>query len=320
MAGSGVTLPVLSYYGAGRLWQEPNDWSRHRPGRRRRAVAPQDGEPSTGEGDAAVFARRLSGYRYSVDPRCSDRDLMRWIRLQRLIELDEGTESTALHAVLDAVQQCLPLQGLHYSMRHETLLARTADGSIVPFRALSDGYRNIIALVGDIAYKCSVLNPDLTHAAISATPGIVLIDELDLHLHPQWQRKVVGDLRSTFPSIQFVATTHSPFVIQSVRDGELVNLSAHEVGEYADRSIEDIAENVMGVPIPQKSERYLQMVSAAEAYLRLLRAPAASVADRESANLRLQELSLPYSDDPAFQAVLKLEREAQRMVTEHAAR
>src|SRR5207244_596619 len=96
--------------------------------------------------------------------------------------------------------------------------------------------------------------------------GVVLIDELELHLHPRWQREVSQKLRGTFPNVQFIATTHSPFVIQSLRPGELINLDPEEFGEYADKSIEDIAENVMGVEVPQRSERYSQMMNAAQEY------------------------------------------------------
>jgi hypothetical protein len=100
-------------------------------------------------------------------------------------------------------------------------------------------------------------------------------------------------------------------VIQSLRSGELINLDPEEFGEYADKSIEDIAENVMGVELPQKSERYRQMMSAAERYFRLLRAPRTEAGDIEAAEQQLNELATPFSDDPAFQALLKLERETQ---------
>ena len=92
----------------------------------------------------------------------------------------------------------------------------------------------------------------------------------------------------------------------------MINLDPEEFGEYADKSIEDIAENVMGVDLPQKSERYLNMMSAAEEYFRLLRAPVKTTAELAAAERRLNELSVPFSDDPAFQALLKLEREIQR--------
>jgi predicted ATP-binding protein involved in virulence len=174
---------------------------------------------------------------------------------------------------------------------------------------LSDGERSFLALVCDLGRRLALANPLLDNPLSGA--GVVLIDELELHLHPKWQREVCEKLRNTFPSIQFIATTHSPFVIQSLRPGELINLDPEEFIEYSDKSIEDIAENVMGVALPQKSERYQQMMMAAEEYFRLLRTPKATPAEAAAAEKRLIELSMPFSDDPAFQALLKLERETQ---------
>jgi predicted ATP-binding protein involved in virulence len=174
---------------------------------------------------------------------------------------------------------------------------------------LSDGERSFIAMLGDMVRRLALANPDLENPLDGH--GVVLIDELELHLHPTWQREVVEKLRSTFPNIQFVGTTHSPFVIQSLRAGELINLDPDEFGEYADKSIEDIAENIMGVDVPQKSERYQRMMGAAEEYFRFLRSPGALAGDVAAAEKRFNELAAPFSDDPAFQALLKLERETQ---------
>lgn len=181
-------------------------------------------------------------------------------------------------------------------------------GFALDLTQLSDGERSFLALICDLGRRLALANPMLENPLHGS--GVVLIDELELHLHPKWQREVSDKLRMTFPNIQFIATTHSPFVIQALRPGELINLDPEELGEYADKSIEDIAENVMGVDLPQKSERYRQMMRAAEEYFRLLRAPAATAADIHAAEQQLNELALPFSDDPAFQALLKLEREA----------
>jgi predicted ATP-binding protein involved in virulence len=189
-------------------------------------------------------------------------------------------------------------------------LSVTKFGQRLNLEQLSDGERSLLAIVADLVRRLSLANPEIDDPLQGA--GVVLIDEIELHLHPTWQRTVVGKLRTTFPNVQFIGTTHSPFVIQSLRAGELINLDPDEFGEYADKSIEDIAENVMGVEVPQKSERYQQMMSAAEEYFRLLRTPGALPADIVAAEQRLNELSSPFSDDPAFQALLKLERETHR--------
>ena len=96
-----------------------------------------------------------------------------------------------------------------------------AGGERLPFSFLSDGYRNMVALVADVAWRAAVLNPHLGKDAAARSEGVVLIDEIDLHLHPRWQRRVLGNLRRTFPGLQFVTTTHSPQVIASARREEV---------------------------------------------------------------------------------------------------
>lgn len=172
---------------------------------------------------------------------------------------------------------------------------------------LSHGERSFLAVVCDLGRRLALANPLLPNPLDGE--GIVLIDELELHLHPTWQREVVEKLRNTFPNIQFIATTHSPFVIQSLRPGELINLDPEEFAEYSDKSIEDIAENVMGVDVPQKSERFLEMMAAAEDYFQLLRQRPQSERAIAEAEQRLNELSERFSDNPAFVALLKFERE-----------
>ena len=174
----------------------------------------------------------------------------------------------------------------------------------ISLQQLSDGERAFIALLGDLVRRLALANPKLPNPL--AGHGVVLIDELELHLHPRWQREIVEKLCTSFPNIQFIATTHSPFIIQSLRPGELITLDPEEFGEYANRSVEDIAEHVMGVKVPQKSERYLEMMKAAEEYYRLVRSPSPESAVK-AAERKLAELGALYSDDPAYQALLKLE-------------
>ena len=197
---------------------------------------------------------------------------------------------------------------------HPLRLTVQKAGARLSLQQLSDGERAFIAVLGDLVRRLALANPELANPLLGH--GVVLIDELELHLHPRWQREVVEKLRTSFPNIQFIATTHSPFIIQSLRPGELITLDPDEFGEYANQSVEDIAEHVMGVKVPQKSERYLEMMHAAEEYYRLLReAPNQA----QAAEDRLAELAMRFSDDPAYQALLRLERAA-RQGADNAAR
>ena len=184
----------------------------------------------------------------------------------------------------------------------------------LPLLMLSDGERSLIAIAADIAQRLATLNENAP-APLEAGEGLVLIDELDLHLHPKWQRTVIESLRDAFPKLQFICTTHSPFLIQSQRIGNLIRLDEdgdEEVAaaQFHQQSIEDIVEDVQGVELPQKSKRYLDMMEAAENYYRRLH----EIADESDPQLttlrqRLDELTIPFGDDPAFSALLKYEKE-----------
>jgi len=182
----------------------------------------------------------------------------------------------------------------------------------IRLQMLSDGERSLIAIGADIAQRLVMLDDDSENPLATGT-GVVLIEELDLHLHPQWQRTVVEGLRSAFPRLQFICSTHSLFLIQAQRTGNLIRLDStgdeeRPAESFHQMSIEDIAEEVQGVEIPQKSQRYLSMMAAAQKYYTLLRGGAANPGELEELKRQLDELSTPFSDDPAFQALLKQQR------------
>lgn len=268
-------------------------------------------------GQAAAYAGAL--FNRTVD----FKDFMARYRGTLVLENEEHHDNPSYlgYRAVEAIRHALVvlLDGFDNLRVQEEPLSLLVDKNGVPLdlSQLSDGERSFIAVVCDLVRRLALANPMLDNPLDGA--GVVLIDELELHLHPRWQREVVEKLRSIFPNIQFIATTHSPFVIQSLRPGELVNLDPEEFAEYSDKSIEDIAENVMGVQLPQKSERYQRMMEAAETYFRLLREPKPSPDAIEAAERRLNELAAPFSDDPAFQALLKLERETERGGADDAA-
>lgn len=294
-AGEDVLLPLIAYYGTERLWLPKR------------------------EGMANLFVdplppgSRFTGYAGCLDPASNQEQLLQWFKRMELVQLQQGRTIGALEAVKTAVVRCMAgWKRVWFDINQDGLLAEAEDGRQLPFRMLSDGVRNMLAMVADIAYRAALLNPHLGERAAEQTPGIVLIDELDLHLHPKWQRRVVEDLRTTFPQVQFVATTHSPFIIQSLRPGELINLEEPTQSGPPSQSLEDIAEQVMGVEVPQRSERYQKMMEAAEEYYRVLQEAKATTSpeQRESLKLRLDELSAPFSDNVAYHAFLRMEREA----------
>ena len=113
-------------------------------------------------------------------------------------------------------------------------------------------------MMADIAHRCVLLNPHLQENALDQTEGIVLIDELDLHLHPSWQKSVIKSLMQTFPKLQFVVTTHSPFLIQETETNQLIVLEdckVKQTGSGNNLSLEDIAEELQGFDNPRWSNK-----------------------------------------------------------------
>ena len=166
---------------------------------------------------------------------------------------------------------------------------------------LSDGYRNVIKIILDIAARMCILNPYLKEKALQETPGIVLIDEIDLSLHPTWQKRIIGILKQLFPKIQFICATHSPFIIQSLEEGELITLDQPLESEYSGESIEDISEDIMGVVLPQYSEKKRKIYEASKLYFEAL-TQAKSQEDIDRLGKRLAELEAEYSENPAYMA------------------
>ncbi len=105
----------------------------------------------------------------------------------------------------------------------------------------------MLTLIGDLAKRAVTLNPHIGRDVLQNIVGIVTIDELDLHLHPKWQRRVIHDLKRTFPRIQFVATTHSPQLIGEALPEEIrilenygVSLPARSFGVDSSRILEEV--------------------------------------------------------------------------------
>lgn len=119
-------------------------------------------------------------------------------------------------------------------------------GSKVPFPALSDGYRAFLGWVGDLLYNITLTCP--SGAKLVENHGIVLIDEIDLHLHPQWQMTILPKLSKALPNIQFIVTTHSPLVVGSV-DSE--NIIAIKSGPYQSSCLKRIKQPTIGLDADQ---------------------------------------------------------------------
>lgn len=259
---------------------------------------------------------RLSAYDNCLNPNISQSEFLEWYRRIEFASLQREQHPVGiLDSVKNAVKETLHgVENVSFDALENKLYIEFADRRL-PLSHLSDGYRNMLTMVMDIAYRASVLNPHFED--FSKTEGVVLIDEIDLHLHPKWQREAIRGLVRTFPNLQFFLTTHSPFVIQSLEASEnakLINPSEPENTDYRRLSIEDIAEETQGVEGVSRSARYWEMFRAAEEYYRQLeQATDAPPEKLDALKRKLDELLEPFSNDPAFAAFLKLQRAGARI-------
>lgn len=201
---SGHILPILSYQSTARMWMQKREATEN------------------------VFAKefyRTVGYEGCLSEASNIKMLMNWVRRMDRIEWKTKTEVLEYKAVKNILCHFMSLMEkgvtkVEYDEISDGLVYSTENLSL-PIRNLSSGYQSLIWMVLDIAYRMAVLNPDLLDK-IHETPGVVLIDELDMHLHPKWQWQIVNALKSTFPNVQFIAATHSPIIISSCKQDNLI--------------------------------------------------------------------------------------------------
>jgi hypothetical protein len=134
--------------------------------------------------------------------------------------LEDGTGIDTVRSVLS---DFLPdIRFHHIDKQMGRLMFETIDG-IVPLRSLSDGYQSAAAWIGDLLYRVTEVFED--YKSPLEARGLLLIDEVDLHLHPNWQRQLLSFLGTRLPNFQVIVTTHSPMTAQQANRGELFYLT-----------------------------------------------------------------------------------------------
>lgn len=288
--------PILSYHGTGRLWEQEYKKS-----------------------SKMEKLTRYDGYKDSLNAKSNYRNFISWFEKQEKNAFNLRKEIPVLEAVRATVKKMISILT---GKKVELFIYREGDLEIKfvneTFRErvsnLSDGYRNIIGIVSDIAYRMAILNPTLGLEVVEKTPGIVIIDEIDLHLHPKWQKQIIGLLKTLFPKVQFIATTHSPFIIQSMRSEEIIKLDESNEPLHVDAtmlSIEDIAEKIQKIDLPQMSDRKVQMLKVADEYLALLEKlenKEIEPSKVEEIKQKLDQLIEPFEDNMAYVAFLRRKR------------
>ncbi len=181
-----------------------------------------------------------------------------WFRAIEDLENEERRDKSdyrnyQLNAVRDAIRVIEPEFSSLRVRRSPLRMTITKDGQEIILDNLSDGEKCLMAMVGDIARRLAIANPD--HPNPLEGEGIVLIDEIELHLHPQWQRGILPKLSQTFPNCQFIVTTHSPQVVSDVSANSVFILEKDEEGNVTARhprsslgcDSNSILEDMMGV-------------------------------------------------------------------------
>ncbi len=230
-----VVLPLIAYYGTGRLWQQKKLT------------------------DAKSIQRtsRTVGYTDCLDPASSYKSFVQWFRYWslnakqvQLKALEAGVTGVKtefddyIQSVSRAVNVCIQpagWSGIEYSFTRDTLIARHEQLGELPVEWLSDGIRNMIGMVADIAFRATKLNGQLGAEAAQKTPGVLLIDEVDMHLHPEWQQVVLPNLAQAFPAMQLIVTTHSPQVLSTV-SSDCIRILRTEIDPETNERITTIGE------------------------------------------------------------------------------
>lgn len=256
-----IYLPMVAYYGTGRLW----DYHRQK------------------RTDVFKVSSRTNGYIDCLDGTANVKLMMDWFQIMTINKYQRQEENLESNPELDtvylAMEKCLTnLSGysdvkIRYNMGTQELDVYYSEQDKqrmrIPLNQLSDGYKGMISLVADIAYRMATLNPQLGTEVLSKGDGVVLIDEVDLHLHPAWQQKVIDNLMNIFPKVQFIVSTHAPAIISSVKTDKLRILSNKEVCMTANqvygKDVNSVMKEIMGV-----NDRPDQFVELFEKFYRLL--------------------------------------------------
>ena len=210
----GVRWPLFAWYGTERM----------RKGQRH----------ETGSRDALT---RWDGYKTSLNPAISDAPLLDWFSVELFGDVVRSQQNLPERrfgkVIAETIIRATPdIANIWYDPVIDVPVIRFQDDKIETWTELSDGYHIFLALIGDIARRILMLNESDGTKAPELAEGIVLIDEIDLHLHPLWQRKALTGLRKAFPKLQFIVTTHSPQVLSNTKNRQVRRLVNWQLQEH----------------------------------------------------------------------------------------
>ena len=224
-----VRLPIIAFYGTGRLWNQK-----------------QLTKTRTKLDDH--FFSRTHGYLDCLDSASSYKYFLQWFRWlyeshreQQIRSIEDGKNiletkyQPYIKAIQEVVREVVQSETnwgrIEYSVSKNDIVLYHKKHGELKLSQLSYGIRSVVSLVADIAYRCIKLNGSLGEIVLKESEGIVLIDEVDMHLHPDWQQKILKQLQNAFPKIQFIVTTHSPQVLSTIHAKNIRILGDNQDGK-----------------------------------------------------------------------------------------
>jgi predicted ATP-binding protein involved in virulence len=233
-SGEEVVLPLITYLGTSRLWYQ----GRYRAETSEITLDVNDYSRTSGYLNCLSYTSSFKAFADWYGWICRSYDEARLRAWENKTPLDvsgqrfEDTVKVIQSSVDSLVKEMTGWHSLRFSSEHhqQLVMQHPTEGTL-PVDMLSDGLRNMIAMIADIAFRSYKLNPQFGKEAALKTPGIALIDEVDMFLHPQWQQTVLASLRNAFPEIQFIVTTHSPQVLTTIGRENIRVLTENAAGE-----------------------------------------------------------------------------------------
>lgn len=231
--GNSFDLPLIAFYECDRLWEVKN--------------------PLNTEASAKAQYSRFDPYIDCFHTGANHTAIGEWLLKYELVKLQQNKVSPVLEAIKNAARNALEYcTDISFDFEEGRVIVNFEDDKSIPFEHLSDGQRTLLGLFCDIARRAAILNPHFEGEANEKTQGVILIDELDLHLHPRWQMNIIENLRKTFPNIQFICTTHSPILLRSIEKDKIIILENGKKSKQEfftkGRDVNSILYDLMGVP------------------------------------------------------------------------
>jgi predicted ATP-binding protein involved in virulence len=178
---------------------------------------------------------RRCGYIGCLDSSMDVKSIQQWCMKQEVMAVNKGkvreyeTFKSIISQFMKEINELNEMPEIYYSPQFGELVYKDSKEEMA-ISKLSAGYQSLLWMIMDLAYRECLLNPELSDK--SEIKGIVLIDEVDMHLHPKWQWNIIKALRTTFENVQFIIATHSPIVISSAKEANLILLDEEQQVTY----------------------------------------------------------------------------------------